>query len=908
MLNEFWLRLKALLLRKKFDRDLEDEVSFHLAMQEGKQRAADPAAASNLAHEAALQQFGNPTLARENLREMRSFLLIETLLQDIRFGARLLRKNPVFAFIAIITLGLGIGANTAIFSLTYQVLLQFLPVPHPQELVVLRSPGPKSGRTESDGDNAFSFSYPMYKDIRDRGGRVFAGLLCRHAIAISISDSGRTERAAGELVSGNYFETLGVIPALGRVFGSEDETAVSANPVAVLSYGFWTRRFGNDTGILNRQINVNGTLLTVVGVARAGFNGVQVGETPDIFVPITMSAQMVPNFPDLNDHKMHWLALIGRLQPGMSAGTAEAAIQTVFHPILEAEVPLEGISQKAQPQFLARKLELKPGAQGRPNLQDDAGKPLIFLNAMVGLVLLIACANLASLLIAKGEARQREIAVRMSLGARRSRVLRQLLTEGVLLALAGGILGIVIAVPLLRLIVHGIPDSVGIQGMHAELDYHVLAFAILLSLATTLIFALMPALRLVRVDPQLPLKEQSASTGASGASARKWLIVSQVVLTTVLLAGAGLFSQSLRNIERVDLGLVADHVIQFAVAPELNRYTPAQTADFFERLRKSISALPGVRSVSAAEVRLLADSEEGGSLSVEGYTPRGDDDGEVGRNWVGPDYFATMKIPLLAGREFRESDAGTSPKVAIINEKLARHYFEGRNPLGWHLVPAVGNAAKPDIEIVGIVRDSKHNDSRDQIIPFVYMPYTQRKTLGHATFYVRTSQDPLLTANLLRKSVAAIDPNLPVFNLMTLTEQVNDTNFGDRVMAFLSMCMGGLAALLAALGLYGVMAYMVARRTREIGIRMALGASRESVAWMILREVMRLTVIGLVVGLVGALIAGHFAESQLFGVKGYSPLILGATALLLIAVAVLAGSLPARRAARVQPMIALRYE
>jgi predicted permease len=747
----------------------------------------------------------------------------------------------------------------------------------------------------------------MYKDIRDRGGRIFAGLLSRKAIAISISDTSGTQRAAGELVSGNYFETLGVIPALGRVFGSEDETAAGANPVAVLSYGFWTRRFGNDTGILNKQINVNGTLLTVVGVARAGFNGVQVGEMPDVFVPITMTSQIVPNWPELDSHKVHWLALIGRLQPDISAGKAEAAIQTVFHPILEAEVPLEGISQKAQPQFLARKLELKPGAQGRPNLQEDTGKPLIFLNGMVGLVLLIACANLASLLIAKGEARQREIAVRISLGARRSRVLRQLLTEGVLLALAGGSLGIVIAAPLLRLIVRGIPDSIGVQGMRAELDYHMLVFAILLSLATTLIFALMPALRLVRVDPQLPLKEHSASTGASGASARKWLIVSQVVLTTVLLAGAGLFSQSLRNINSVDLGLVTDHVIQFAIAPELNRYTPAQTADFFERLRKSIAALPGISSVSAAEVRLLADSEEGGSLAVEGYTPR-DDEPSTGRNWVGPNYFSTMKIPLLAGREFHESDGATSPKVAIINEKLARRYFEGRNPLGWHLTPGAGNNAKPDVEIVGIVRDSKHNDSRDQIVPFVYMPYTQRTTLGHATFYVRTSQDPLLTANLLRKTVPAIDPNLPVFNLMTLTEQVNDTNFGDRMMAFLSMCMGGLAALLAALGLYGVMAYMVARRTREIGIRMALGASRESVAWMILREVMRLTFIGLSVGLVGAVIAGHFAESQLFGVKGYSPLILGGTALLLIAVAALAGSLPARRAARVQPMIALRYE
>lgn len=902
MLNEFWLRLKAFVFREKFDRDLEDEVAFHLAMKQSND--AGPANSP----EDALRQFGNPTIARENLREMRSFMLLETLWQDIRFGVRLLRKNPVFSFIAIVTLGLGIGANTAIFSLTYQVLLQLLPVPHPKELVVLRSPGPKSGRTESDGDDALSFSYPIYKDLRDRGGRVFAGLLARKSISISISSAGGTERAAGELVSGNYFDTLGVVPALGRTFGPQDETAVGANPVAVLSYGFWTRRFGNDPSILNKQINVNGTPLTVVGVARAGFSGVQLGELPDVFVPITMTPQMVPNWPDLNSHKVHWLAVIGRLQPGLATKTAEAAIQTVFHPILEAEVPLEVISPRNQPQFLARKLELTPGAQGRETLQNDAGKPLVFLNAMVGLVLLIACANLASLLIAKGEARQREIAVRMSLGAKRSRVLRQLLTEGVLLALAGGILGILIAIPLLRLVVRGIPDSVGIHGIKGELDLRMLGFAILLSLATTVLFALMPALRLVRVDPQMPLREQSAVAGAAGASARKWLIVGQVVLTTVLLAGAGLFAKSLFNIERVDLGLVADHVIQFVISPELNRYTPAQTADLFERLRKELSAMPGIQSVSAAEVRVLSDSEENGSITIEGYAPHGDEEVAAARNWVAPGYFSTMKIPLLAGREFRESDASGSPQVAIINEKLARRYFAGRNPLGLHVFPGGGPNAKPNMEIVGVVRDSKHNDSRDQISPFVYMPYTQRSTLGHATFYVRTNQDPLLTANLLRKTVAGIDPNLPVFDLMTLTEQVNDTNFSDRVMAFLSMCMGGLAALLAAMGLYGVMAYTVARRTREIGIRMALGASRESVAWMVLREVMRLTFIGLSIGLVGALIAGHFAESQLFGVKGYSPLILSATAILLIAVGVLAGSLPARRAARVQPMIALRYE
>jgi putative ABC transport system permease protein len=906
MLSEFWLRLKALLLRRKFDRDLEDEVEFHLAMQQAKNMPGEGRAQQS-ARENALRQFGNPTIARENLREMRSFLLIETLWQDIRFGARLLRKNPVFTIIAVLTLGLGIGANTAIFSLTYQVLLQLLPVPQPQELVILRSPGPKMGRTSSDGDSAAAFSYPMYKDLRDRGGKVFAGLLARRASDVSISGPGGTELARGELVTGNYFTTLEVTPALGRIFGPEDESAIGSNPVVVLSYGFWTRHFGGDSSILNKQINVNGTLLTVIGVTRAGFSGVQLGDSPDVFVPITMTSQVSPNWPDINDHRVHWLALIGRLHPGLTRSSAESAVQTVFHPILEDEVRLEGIPPKTQPQFLARKLNLIPGSQGRLILQNDAGKPLIILNTMVGLVLLIACANLASLLIAKGEARQREIAVRMSLGAKRSRVLRQLLTEGVLLAIPGGIFGVGMSVPLLKLILHAIPEEEGFSSIRFGLDYHVLGFAILLSLGTTVLFALMPALRLTHVDPQTPLKEQAASGDSSGAAWRNGLIVSQVVLTTILLVGAGLFTQSLRNIDHVDLGLVPDHVIQFSIAPEFNRYNPAQTAALLERLRKLISTLPGVRSVSAAEGRVLANSSSGGDITVEGYTPSGDEDTHTAENWVGPDYFATMKIPLLAGREFREADTATGPKVAIINEKMARRYFAHRDPLGKRLIFRTGNVV-PDIEIVGVVRDSKNNNSRSEITPFVYLPYTQEPKLGHGTIYVRTSHEPLAMSKALLAAVAGVDSSLPVFHLMTLNEQVNSTNFGERIVAILSSCMGILAALLAAMGLYGVMAYMVARRTREIGIRMALGASRESVAWMILAEVMRLASTGLAIGIVFALIAGHFAESELYGVKGYSPLVLGVTALVLAIVAVLAGSLPARRAARVQPMIALRYE
>lgn len=550
MLNEVWLRLKALVLRRKFDRDLEDEIGFHLAMREEKNRAGGLAESSV---PAARREFGNPARVKESCREMRSFTLLETLWQDVRYGTRLLRKSIVFTLVAVLTLALGIGANTAIFSLTYQVLLRRLPVPHPEELVVLRSPGPKEGSTNSDGDNAASFSYPLYKDLRARD-KVFAGLLARFAVPLSVSAMGRAERASGELVTGNYFDVLGVTPVLGRMLGQEDETAAGANPVAVLSYGYWTRRFGNDGSVLNKQITVNGTLLTVVGVTKVEFTGVQVGQVPDIFIPITMKAQMTPSWNGLDDRKSHWVAIMGRMKPDMSIAASQTAIQTAFHPLLEAEVQLEGIPPKVQPRFLARKLLLEPGSHGRPTLQREAKEPLTFLMAMVGLVLLIACANLASLLIAKGEARQREIAVRLSLGAGRRRVLRQLLTEGLLLALAGGVVGVTIAPLLLRIILRVIPDGAGMLGFSAHLDSHMLVFALVLSLATTVFFALLPALRLVRARPLDSWKERSSGS-ASAARLRKGLIVAQVVLTTVLLAGAGLFTQSLINVKNTDLWL-----------------------------------------------------------------------------------------------------------------------------------------------------------------------------------------------------------------------------------------------------------------------------------------------------------------------------------------------------------------
>jgi putative ABC transport system permease protein len=833
----------------------------------------------------------------------------ETFLQDIRYGIRMLAKSPGFAAIAILTLALGIGANTAIFSLTDQVLLRLLPVQRPDELVVLRSPGPFSGRTWSDGDTSASFSYPMYKELRDRT-EVFAGLLGRFSVSLSIAGQGDTERGRGELVTGNYFEVLGVQPAIGRVFTPEDETAPGANPVAVLSYGYWTRRFGNSPAILNQQLSVNGASLTVVGVARAGFTGVQIGQVPDIFIPITMKAQMTPNWNGLDEHKDRWMAILGRLKRGFTRAKAEAGLQSPFRSILEAELPLFKFHAETERRFLDRRIVLDPGAHGRPILQHDAQQPLLFLMAMVGLVLLIACANLASLLVARGETRQREIAVRLALGAGRWRLVRQLLTENLLLSLVGGACGLIVGWWTLRVLVDAIPQDVGAVGFVARIDSRMLFFAIGISILTALFFGFAPALRASRADLQATLKDQGASVseGKSGVRLRKLLLVTQMTLTAVLLVGAGLFARSLVNLGRADLGLRTDHVLQFSIAPELNRYSPEQTIALADRMRGGIAAIPAVRQVSAGMIAVLEDSNSDSNITVEGYTAQENENMNVSNNWVGPNFFATLGIPLLKGREFTEADSATSPKVAIISELTARRFFAGRDPIGLHFAFGSGDKVHPDIEIVGVVKNSKNIVVREQFRPFAYLPYSQNPKLGEITFYVRTEQDPAAMATTLRETVAGYDANLPIFNVKTLVQQVDDLLFADRLVTFLTLCLGLLASLLAAVGLYGVMAYIVTRRTREIGIRMALGATQGSVAWLILREVAQIAAIGLAIGLATAFGAGRLVESLLFGVKASDPLVFVLASVLLVAVALLAGSLPARKAAGVDPMVALRYE
>lgn len=833
-----------------------------------------------------------------------------TLLQDLRYAFRTLIKNPSFTAIAVATLALGLGANTAIFSLTDQILLKALRVQKPDELVVLRADGPKSGRVSSDSDSANSFSYPMYQELRDKND-VFAGLLARYPVSLSVAGEGQTERAEGELVSGNYFDVLGVVPALGRVLSQDDDTVPGANPIIVLSHGYWVRRFGSDTNILNKTLAVNGQSMTVVGVSRAGFTGVQLGQTPDVFIPMMMKAQITPTWDGLKNHKDYWLAILGRLKLGLSAKQAEAAFAPAYRGILEAELPLMGKwSAETQQKFLDQKLQMTPGAQGRLILQRDAKTPLLVLLGMVGLVLLIACGNVANLLMARGASRQREIAIRMAVGAGRFRLVRQFLVESLLLSFLGGVVGFAVASWTLGLLVASIPTSVGALGLSPELDLRMLGFNLALALVTGLFFGLAPAFRATRLNIESTLREQGSSVSGSLSQVRfrKGLVVSQIVLTTVLLVGAGLFARSLNNLERLDVGVRTQNLITFSIAPEQNGYTPVRSVALFDQLRESLGSLPGVTVVSAAEIPVFTDSNSSANITAEGYQPQDDEDTNVYQNYVGPDYFSTMGIPLIEGREFNSGDTANSVKAAVVNETMAHRFFAGREAVGSHFAFGAGDKVHPDIQIVGVVKDSKHGSVREKARPFVYIPYSQQKTIGRLTYYIKTQQGLGQMASTLRREVQQLDPNLPVFELKTLDQQIDESLFADKFLTSLSLSFALLAAVLAVIGLYGVMAYTVTRRTREIGIRMALGASRGNVSWLILREVVVLAAIGLIVGLPAAYALGHVTESLLYGVKVSDPIVFAGAALLLASGTLLGGYLPARRAASTDPLKALRCE
>ena len=836
---------------------------------------------------------------------------MQTLWQDVRYGLRMLGKNPGFTLIAILTLALGIGANTAIFSLLNQVLLRRLPVRNPGELVVLKSPGPKRGHVWSDGDDSEVFSYPLYKGLA-KNTAVLDGVFARYQFAASIASHGQTERGSGELVTGNYFDVLGVRPTLGRVLSPADDDVQGAHPVVVLSHSYWMRHFGGDAGVLNQAILVNNTEMTIVGVAQAGFSGIQVGQTPDIFVPLTMKGQMTPIRNGLDDWNDSFLAVLARRKPGVSMEQAQAGINVDYPGLLEQQAAMLKFRKggKDEKEFLIKKIVLSPGAQGRTTVQRDSGPALMALFAMVALVLLIACTNVANLLLAKAAARQREFAIRSALGASPGRMMQQLLVESFLCALGGGGLGLILGTWIMNILTQAVVSEAGVQGITAHVDGTVLGFAAAATVVSALLFGLIPAWRATRAGVSQMLKDQGSTTSAGPGHVRfrKYLVAGQVAFTLLLLTGGALFARTLWNLRKQNLGLSTENLITFSISPQLSGYDEARTVALVDQLRERLAVLPGVLGVGSSQIPILVGTDMGSNITVEGRQNLDTDNRHVNYDAVSPNYFSTMRVPLLAGREFNAGDTATNTKVAIINEAMAKEFFSNRNPIGVHLAMGSGNDIKFDMEIVGVVKNWKQEHVRTADRPYFFRPYSQFGKLFGMSFYVRSQQDPLLIANAMRETVRGADANLPVYDLKTVQRVVDEDLFAERVIAGLSAAFGGLAALLAALGIYGVLAYLVVQRTREIGIRLALGAAAGHVRGLVFKEVGWMVIAGALVGLPAAYGLARLSESLLYGVHAGDATVYAASLGVICLVAFVACHIPSRRATRIDPIVALRYE
>jgi len=733
-------------------------------------------------------------------------------------------------------------------------------------------------------------------------------LAAKDTAGVSLTFHGNTERASADLVTGNYFQTLGVTSTMGRTFEPADSAAPGGSPVVMLSYAYWKTRFGGDPTVLNQTMLVNDRPMTVVGVVQQGFDGIQRGFVPQLYVPITVP--LTPEPAGLGDHKDYRIKLIGRLKPGISRERASTGVAPLYSALLSDELPLNtGWNDNQKSQFLARKLILRDGARGRPILAASTGRQLVALMCLVGAVLFIACANVAGLLTARGAVRQREIGIRLSLGASRSRLIRQLVVESFLLSVAGALLGLAIASWTSSALVRFAAENGIADGLSSALSAPVLAFTCVLALLCSVLFGLAPALRATRVELVSTLKEQAGalSSALGHTRLRRVLVVCQVALALLLVTGAGGFARSLYNVRHIDLGLRTAHILQFRVAPQLNGYDQARSFAFFHNLEDRISALPGVVSLSSALEPLIDDSDRGSNVTVEGEPPALAGSRHVMRNAIGPGHFSNLGIPLLKGREFTRADGADSPKVAIVNETFAKTFFPGSDPLARRM--KFGGPSGPlNMEIVGVVKDSHHTTVKEEIQPFVYIPYLQEKNVGALTFYVRTSQDPITLSGSVRKTVSELDSSLPVVDLRSFDQQVERQLAPDRLIATLAGIFGVLAALLAAIGIYGLLAYTVAQRTREIGVRMALGANAQLVGGLILKDVAILMGIGVLLGLPLAYALGRLIDSLLYGAKAFELFGIASALAVLLIVALAASYFPARRATHVDPMTALRYE
>ena len=838
---------------------------------------------------------------------------MSTLVADLRYALRGLRRSPLFAIVAILSLALGIGANTAIFTLLDQVLLRKLPVKEPDRIVMLYQRANNMGSNMGSRMN----SYPLYQDLQQKA-EPLSEVICRRIVPASLAVDSQTERVEAEIVSGNYFTMLGVGPAIGRVLNSrEDDQQYRGHPTVVLSYGYWVKRFARDPNVVGKKIRVNDYPMTIVGVSAEGFAGLDPAESPQIRVPILMKDVMMPDngwlHPD--DRRARWVQVFARLKPGYTVASATAPLQGLFTQIRAYEMTLPAAkdwSAYSRTEFMKGKLLVAAAALGYSPLRNDFSTALVVLMCMVGLVLLIACANVANLLIARGFMRQREIAVRLSLGCSRGRLVRQLLVESLVLSLAGGVVGLLIAFWLTRTMLSFVPQVDQPLLISASPDPRILAFAFALTCVTAVVFGLLPALRASRPDPWVTLKDTVGSIAGTGGSLflRKGLVTAQVALSFLLLFGAGLFVRSLQNLKGTNPGVALDNLVTFQLAPALSGYENERATIFYRDLRERLRSSPGVQSVGLATVPILSGDEWDSTMSVEGHQSKDGEDMQAFMNAVSPGYFQTMKIPFLEGRDFRESDARNMdgenvPGVAIVNRAFQEHFFPGHGAVGKRLGWGSGPKTKLTIEIVGVVADSLYEGPREGVHRQVFIP-NWGKISG--AFYLRTQTSSAAAFNMIRNEVRQLDSAMPVYSMKTVEGQLDETLMTDRLIAMLSAGFGLLATLLASIGLYGVMAFVVARRRKELGIRLALGAQPGFVIWMVMREVLLLLAIGLAIGLPAAMALGRYVATQLYGIKPHDPAIAGGTMALLIAVSAAAGLIPAQRASRIDPILALRHE
>ena len=828
----------------------------------------------------------------------------------LRFAWRSLAKAPLLSLVVILSVGLGIGANTAIFSLFHQILLNSLPVDRPEELVAVTSPGDfKGGRnsTNDSGGADFIFSYPMFREL-EKHPQGLNGIAAFRSLGANLSFRKQTIAGGILVVSGGYFPTLGVRPLMGRMLTREDDTG-AGNAVAVLSYGYWTDRLGGESDVLNQPLRVNGQMFTVVGVAPKGFTGTTLGSEPDVYVPLVFKPLLTPNWNGTDVWSDYWLYLIARPQRGVSRAQAEAALNGVYPGLLEqqARMPKFYYGGKKRERFLQTRLAFKDGSHGQSSMRDQTRTPLITLMCATVLVLLIAMANAANLLLARSAQRRREMAIRAAMGAGRGELMGQMLTEAVLLAAAGGIAGLAFAVVTLKLLLAELAGETPIHFLEAQLEWPVLFFGLGLSVVTGVLFGLYPAWEAARSSSAVTLKNESGQSSGTAASARvrKVLVCAQVTVSAVLLIPTGLFLKSLVNLMQVDLGMKTENLIGFSVSPALNGYKQEQTHALFERIEAEMAAVPGARSVAAALVPLIAGNNWGSDVKIAGqkdaqanYNAR--------YNEIGPGFFGKMGIPLIAGREFTQSDSLAGPKVAVVNQTFVKRFLDGRNPLSLQF--SAGGGPAPDIAIVGVVKDSHYSSVKDATPPLYYRPWRQDKEINGLHFYVRTALPEKQMVPQIRRVMASLDRDLPLEDLRTLDEQIRMNVQTDRIVLQLAAVFAVLATGLAMLGLYGVMAHSVTRRTREIGIRMALGAEPGKIRGMVLRELLWILIAGLVTGVPAAMLLARYTETQLFGVKARDAMVIAGAVLALTMTAIAAGYLPARKASRVNPLEALRYE